>query len=95
VIRTVHDNFDRKRGTQMASITAVNDNHSPENDQELNMDLCEATISGVDHPIVQSIVSTAVLLRTAFRLRDEDAMVSLLRNLANCVDRLEQEQDAA
>ena len=79
----------------MTSACAVNDNHAPNDDFVNTSDSQDNVSSDENQPTIQSIVSTAILLRTAFRLRDEDAMISLLRNLANCVDCLEQEQDAA
>lgn len=79
----------------MASASAVNDNHAPNGDFASASDAPGHFLSDENQPAVQSIVSTAILLRTAFRLRDEDAMISLLRNLADCVDCLEQERDAA
>ena len=44
---------------------------------------------------LESVVGTAVLVATAFRLRDEDALVMTLRRLADAVDALEAEAEAA
>jgi len=38
---------------------------------------------------VEHVVSTAVLVATAFRLRDEDGLLRTLRQLAEAVDALE------
>jgi hypothetical protein len=44
---------------------------------------------------LEAVVGTAVLVATAFRLRDEDALVMTLRRLADAVDALEAEAEAA
>lgn len=43
---------------------------------------------------LESVVGTAVLVATAFRLRDEDALVMTLRRLVDAVDALESEAEA-
>ena len=40
---------------------------------------------------LEAVVGTAVLVATAFRLRDEDALIMTLRRLAEAVDALEAE----
>lgn len=42
---------------------------------------------------LESVVSAAVLVATAFRLRDEDALILTLRRLTDAVDALEIEAE--
>jgi hypothetical protein len=44
---------------------------------------------------LESVVSAAVLVTTAFRLRDEDGLIGTLRLLTAAVDALEAERTAA
>lgn len=43
---------------------------------------------------LESVVGSAVLVATAFRLRDEDALIMTLRRLAEAVDALEAEAES-
>lgn len=46
----------------------------------------------VPHGAAESVLGAAVLVATAFRLRDEDALVVALRRLVEAVRRLEDER---
>lgn len=52
-----------------------------------------SSTSRLQQEAVDDVVTTAVLVATAFRLRDEEALVLALRRLVEAVRRLETEDD--
>jgi hypothetical protein len=72
----------------MSDNVAVNDN-APLLDTEL-LGLDEALVSALGDPRLENVVGAAVLVATAFRLRDEDALILTLRRLTDAVDVLEE-----
>jgi hypothetical protein len=72
----------------MSDNDAVNDN-APLLDTEL-LGLDEALVSALGDPRLENVVGAAVLVATAFRLRDEDALILTLRRLTDAVDVLEE-----
>jgi hypothetical protein len=67
---------------------AVNDNAPlPESDQEIE--------GGIGESRIENVVGAALLVATAFRLRDEEALILTLRRLTDAVDALEAEAEAA
>lgn len=44
---------------------------------------------GLDDPSIQSLITTAVLAATAFRLRDQDGLTDALRRLVRAVQPFE------
>lgn len=72
----------------MSDTTAVNDN-APLLDTEC-LGLDEALVGALGDPRLENVVGAAVLVATAFRLRDEDALILTLRRLTDAVDALEE-----
>lgn len=72
----------------MPITAAVNDNAPlPEIDQEIE--------GGIGDSRIENVVGAALLVSTAFRLRDEEALILTLRRLTDAVDALEAEAEAA
>lgn len=71
----------------MNDTTAVNDN-APITALE---DEIKAHLSSAH---LENLVGAAVLVTTAFRLRDEDALIMTLRRLTDAVDAMEAEAEA-
>lgn len=76
----------------MTDNSAVNDN-APLLDSE-TPGLDEAPDSALGDPRLENLVGAAVLVATAFRLRDEDALILTLRRLTDAVDALEEAAEA-
>lgn len=68
-------------------MTAVNDN-SPVADFDLDL------VTPLGDARLESLVTAAVLVSTAFRLRDEEALILTLRRLTEAVDALQREAEA-
>jgi hypothetical protein len=68
--------------------TAVNDNAPL-------LDLTGETDSYVGDAQFDAVISAAVLVSTAFRLRDEDALILTLRRLTEAVAALEEAAEAS
>ncbi len=64
------------------------------NDNAPQLDLDEESCTAAGSP-VETVVGAALLVATAFRLRDEDALILTLRRLTDAVDALEAESEAA
>ena len=76
----------------MPDAAAVNDNAPLLDTDSLGLD--EALAGALGDPRLESVVGAAVLVATAFRLRDEDALILTLRRLTDAVDALEEAADA-
>jgi len=76
----------------MSDATAVNDNAPLLDTESLGLD--EALAGAFGDPRLENIVGAAVLVATAFRLRDEDALILTLRRLTEAVDVLEEAAEA-
>ncbi len=66
----------------MPITAAVNDNLPP-------LDLEHDLAARLGEPRLENVIAAAVLVATAFRLRDEDALILTLRRLTDAVDALE------
>lgn len=68
---------------------AVNDNQPALPELELaDLDLPGELAAALDDPRLENVVGAAMLVATAFRLRDEEALIMMLRRLTNAVDDL-------
>jgi|GEM_PF-1995939 len=76
----------------MSDNAAVNDNAPLFDAETLGLD--EALAAALGDPRLENVVGAAVLVATAFRLRDEDALILTLRRLADAVDALEEAAEA-
>jgi hypothetical protein len=75
----------------MPTTAAVNDN-APVLDVERDaLDVASEAAAACGDPRLEKLVGAAVLVATAFRLRDEDALILTLRRLTEAVDALEEE----
>lgn len=66
---------------------------SPVNDNTPDFDADDSLAVALDDPRLENLVGAAVLVATAFRLRDEDALILTLRRLTDAVDALEAEAE--
>lgn len=64
------------------------------NDNAPQPDLDDEVRAGTAGSPVENVVGAALLVATAFRLRDEDALILTLRRLTNAVDALEAGSEA-
>jgi len=76
----------------MSDNDAVNDNAPLLDIDTLGLD--EALAGALGDPRLEHVVGAAVLVATAFRLRDEDALILTLRRLTDAVDALEEAAEA-
>ncbi len=76
----------------MTDNAAVNDNAPLLDPDALGLDAALAGALG--DPRLENVVGAAVLVTTAFRLRDEDALILTLRRLTDAVDALEEAAEA-
>ena len=76
----------------MTDNAAVNDNAPLLDPDALGLD--EALAGALGDPRLENVVGAAVLVATAFRLRDEDALILTLRRLTDAVDALEEAAEA-
>ena len=76
----------------MTDNPAVNDNAPLLDIESLGLD--EALRGALGDPRLENVVGAAVLVATAFRLRDEDALILTLRRLTDAVDALEEAAEA-
>jgi hypothetical protein len=76
----------------MPDVDAVNDNAPLLDTESLGLD--EVLAKALGDPRLENVVGAAVLVATAFRLRDEDALILTLRRLTDAVDALEEAADA-
>ena len=75
----------------MPTTAAVNDN-APVLDLDRDaLDIASEAAAASGDPRLEQLVGAAVLVATAFRLRDEDALILTLRRLTEAVDALEAE----
>ncbi|MEZ5864624.1 MAG: hypothetical protein R3D25_11380 [Geminicoccaceae bacterium] len=51
--------------------------------------------AALDDPRLENVVGAAMLVATAFRLRDEEALIMMLRRLTNAVDGLSRDDAPA
>jgi hypothetical protein len=71
----------------MPDVDAVNDNAPLLDTDSFGLD--EVLAKALGDPRLENVVGAAVLVATAFRLRDEDALILTLRRLTDAVDALE------
>ncbi len=76
----------------MTDTAAVNDNAPLLDTDGLGIDdaLNGALTGALADPRLEDVIGAAVLVATAFRLRDEDALILTLRRLTDAVDALEE-----
>ncbi len=80
----------------MTSHAAVNDNQPILEPLELDdPELADELVAALDDPRLENVVGAAMLVATAFRLRDEEALIMMLRRLTNAVDGLARDEAPA
>ena len=78
--------------TDAIATSPVND---PVNDNEPRLVLEPELAAALGDSRVENVVGAAILVATAFRLRDEDALILTLRRLTTAVDALENAETQA
>ncbi len=80
----------------LSAQAAVNDNQPAHEPLELaDLDLPDELVAALDDPRLENVVGAAMLVATAFRLRDEEALIMMLRRLTNAVDGLAKDEAPA